>query len=286
MKRLKTPINIYGGKTEMLRYIRPLIPSHRIYTEAFFGGGANLFDKEPSQIEVINDIDQNAINFYECLVSDFEKLKVKIDCSLSSRYLHEKAKKILKRPKGKSKIDRAWAFWFAASMGYAGKVNGGYAYDTCDNKDALSLISKKARFTEDLKRRLEKTQIECGDAVKVIKSRDRKDTFHFIDPPYLESDQGHYRGYKEMDFLRLLICLTTLEGKFMLCHYDNYWIRKFAKANNWYVKEYDMPIRINNRESVLSNKKKRKTEIIIMNYNPETITGQLSLLDSIAEIKS
>jgi DNA adenine methylase len=33
--QLKTPITYWGGKQKMLDYILPLIPKHRIYTEAF-----------------------------------------------------------------------------------------------------------------------------------------------------------------------------------------------------------------------------------------------------------
>ena len=40
----------------MLKHILPLIPPHKIYTEAFCGGAAVLFAKRPSEAEVINDI--------------------------------------------------------------------------------------------------------------------------------------------------------------------------------------------------------------------------------------
>ena len=39
----------------MIATILPLIPKHKIYTEAFFGGGAIFFAKPPSEAEVIND---------------------------------------------------------------------------------------------------------------------------------------------------------------------------------------------------------------------------------------
>ena len=40
---MRTPISYYGGKQTMLKHILPLIPRHRIYTEAFCGGAAVLF---------------------------------------------------------------------------------------------------------------------------------------------------------------------------------------------------------------------------------------------------
>ncbi len=47
--KIKTPISYYGGKQTMLKHIRPLIPFHKTYTEAFCGGAAVFFDKEPSE---------------------------------------------------------------------------------------------------------------------------------------------------------------------------------------------------------------------------------------------
>ena len=38
---MRTPISYYGGKQTMLKHILPLIPSHKIYTEAFCGGSPN-----------------------------------------------------------------------------------------------------------------------------------------------------------------------------------------------------------------------------------------------------
>lgn len=53
---MRTPISYYGGKQTMLKHIMPLIPAHKIYTEAFCGGAAVLFAKRPAEAEVINDI--------------------------------------------------------------------------------------------------------------------------------------------------------------------------------------------------------------------------------------
>ena len=63
---MRTPISYYGGKQTMLKHILPLIPRHRIYTEAFCGGAAVLFAKRPAEAEVINDINMELTNFYWC----------------------------------------------------------------------------------------------------------------------------------------------------------------------------------------------------------------------------
>jgi DNA adenine methylase len=82
---MKTPITYYGGKQTMLKHILPLVPEHSLYTEAFAGGAALFFAKDTSDIEVINDINQNLINFYRVLKCDFNALRTKIETTLHSR---------------------------------------------------------------------------------------------------------------------------------------------------------------------------------------------------------
>lgn len=56
-KRLRSPIVWFGGKGHIVNKLLPLIPSHKIYVEPF-GGGANLLiAKEPSPVEIYNDLD-------------------------------------------------------------------------------------------------------------------------------------------------------------------------------------------------------------------------------------
>lgn len=42
---MKTPITYYGGKQTMLKHILPLIPAHKLYTEAFCGGHQSYLPK-------------------------------------------------------------------------------------------------------------------------------------------------------------------------------------------------------------------------------------------------
>lgn len=80
----RTPISYYGGKQTMLKYILPLIPEHKIYTEAFFGGGAVFWAKESAKTEIINDFNANVYNFYHILKTDFNALKTLIENTIIS----------------------------------------------------------------------------------------------------------------------------------------------------------------------------------------------------------
>jgi site-specific DNA-adenine methylase len=56
-----------GSKRDIVERLLPLFPEHRIYVEPFIGGGAVFFKKEPSEVEVINDLDKDLIRGYRTL---------------------------------------------------------------------------------------------------------------------------------------------------------------------------------------------------------------------------
>ena len=46
-----------GSKWNIAGKLVELIPPHKSYVEPYFGSGAVLFNKRPSRIETINDLD-------------------------------------------------------------------------------------------------------------------------------------------------------------------------------------------------------------------------------------
>lgn len=62
--KMKPIIKYRGGKSKEIPQILPYIPQFTgRYIEPFFGGGALFFYLEPSNA-IINDINENLINFY------------------------------------------------------------------------------------------------------------------------------------------------------------------------------------------------------------------------------
>ena len=107
-KIYRTPISYYGGKQNLTKHILSLIPEHNLYCEPFVGGGAIFFAKQPSPVEVINDLDGRVVNFYQVCKLQFPKLQKKIRSTPHSRKLHSEAKNILQNPKEKDTVKKAW----------------------------------------------------------------------------------------------------------------------------------------------------------------------------------
>jgi DNA adenine methylase len=255
---LRTPISYYGGKQQMLRHILPLIPEHKIYVEPFFGGGAVFWGKEPVHVEVINDINALVVNFYKQLKSNYFELKLLIDQTLHSREQYKEALVIYHAPYLFDEVRRAWAFWVTTNMGFT-RIIGSWGYDIT-GKTERYMNTRKVEFTDIYSQRLETTQIECNDAVQVIRSRDNEYAFHYCDPPYINADQGHYGGYTQEHFDLLIKALSEIKGKFLLSSYPNDNLDKAIIANNWFVK------RINMNLSASSKIGAKKIEVLTANY--------------------
>lgn len=260
--KLKTPITYYGGKQGMLKHIRPLIPPHELYCEPFAGGAAVFFDKEPVKVNVINDLNGELINFYRTVVSHLDELRDEVSRTLHCRHQHQHAWYIYNNPDYFSNVQRTWAVFVLSKMGFAGQLSSSFGFDKSEGWHPRKMHNAKEIFNSDLKRLLEISTIECDDAFKVIIRYDCIHAFHFIDPPYVGSDMGHYSGmFNEQNLTELLLLCTKLQGKFMLTMYPNDVINEYANRSDWAIHKIDRQVSACKTES-----RRRQEEWIVCNY--------------------
>ncbi|HAQ69843.1 MAG TPA: methyltransferase [Flavobacteriales bacterium] len=232
-KPIRAPVSYYGGKANLVSTILKLIPDHKIYTESFFGSGVVFFAKKPVESEVINDKNDLIINFYEQCISNFDELKLKIESTLFSRSTYTVAMSIWRMPHLFNKIQQAWAFYVACNQGFSSHI-GSWGMDKY-GKRVKAFMNKKLRFDESLLKRLEHTNIESAEACKVIKAYDIEgDSFHYVDPPYVDTNCGHYEGYTIADYKRLLDTLSEIKGKFLLSSFPTDILDEYIQKNGWY----------------------------------------------------
>lgn len=260
---LKTPISYYGGKQKLASKIIDLIPEHTLYCEPFLGGAAVFFAKQQSAVEVINDTNKELINFYKVVQNEFVSLEKEIRISLHSRDLHRKASVIYNHPDMFSEIKRAWAVWVLACQSFSSQMDGSFGFDLSKNTTTKKIINNRDRFTEEYAIRLQNVQFEATDALYVIKSRDTVGSFFYCDPPYFNSDCGHYDGYSEQDFENLLQQLAKTKGKFLLSSYPSDVLKRYSLANGWNTWSLEQGVTINNKGG---GYQKRKIEVLTANY--------------------
>lgn len=162
------------------------------------------------------------------------------------------------------RIDRAWAVWVLSSQSFSAMLDGTWGYDVKKGTTSQKIRNKREGFSEDYAIRLQNVQVECTDALRIIRSRDSRDTFHYCDPPYFNSDCGHYDGYSKDDFEQLLQTLGASEGKFLISSYPSDILRRYTERHGWHTRMIDQPVSVANGTG---GGGKRKIEVLTANYN-------------------
>ncbi|MEX6689237.1 DNA adenine methylase [Danxiaibacter flavus] len=259
---LRTPLSYYGGKQKLIKYLVKFTPEHNLYAEPFLGGGAHFFAKAPSEIEVINDTNAELVNFYRVCKNRFHDLQALVRVTLHSRKDHDDAWVIYNKPHLFDEVRRSWAVWVLCTQSFSAMMDGSWGYDKTDNTTTKKISNKRDQFIEDIAFRLQNAQIECADALYIIRSRDSEKSFFYCDPPYYNSDCGHYDGYSEEDFEQLLKCLSKIKGKFLLSSYPSDILKTYSSSYGWHMFSVEQNVSVNSKSGYL----KRKVEVLTANF--------------------
>lgn len=256
---MKTPISYYGGKQNLITELLPLIPPHIQYGEPFCGGASMFWAKKPSVNEFINDKDERVINFWRVLQADFGALQERIQNTLHHEQEHQRAKEVLQGPI-LDPVEYAWAFWVQTQCSFSFKVFGGFAFSEA-RAEGKSVRNKREGFNNRLYDRIKDATIFCRDAVELIEIKDAPDTFMYLDPPYAESNCGHYEKGKSV-YYDLLDLLPSLKCKWLMSSYPSEQLTSLRSEYNWNFKDIQQALSVNGKE----NSGKVKTECLTWNY--------------------
>lgn len=220
---MKPLISYYGGSQRNSSKIVDLIQDipHTVYAECFCGGAAVLFAK-PKKIglsddyrEVLNDSNSLIYNLYKVAIDDPHELARKLSLVPYSQQFHRESKKICKNPSQFSPLDLAVATVIQCRQSFAKKMLGGWGFALASQNGARSW----ARFQQQLEKiigRLSGVYLDNLDAIDFIKRWDSPQTLFYCDPPFVGTEQGHYSGYTEDDYTRLLECLDNSMSSYVL----------------------------------------------------------------------
>src|SRR3954463_7361447 len=71
---MQGPFSYIGGKNRLATEIISLIPKHKTYVEPFAGGAQVFFHKEPSEVEILNDLNNDIVNLFRICQAHHEEL--------------------------------------------------------------------------------------------------------------------------------------------------------------------------------------------------------------------
>ena len=210
------------------------MPDHRVYVEPFGGMAGVLLKKEPSEVEVFNDLDGRAVNFFRVIRDRelFEDFKLRAELTPYSR---EEFRNLCETPEPTDPAQRAWWFFVRCRQARGGIGMGrltpnAWATSTRTRRQMPEPISKYLSALDGLAEvanRFRQVMIENSPAMELIKKYDGPDVLFYCDPPYPASTRsgGKAESYAfemtDVDHIRLLETLKQCRGRVMISSYDS-----------------------------------------------------------------
>ncbi|MCR6661818.1 MAG: DNA adenine methylase [Luteimonas sp.] len=208
-----------GGKTRLLQHLLPLLSDnpHTCYVEAFAGGAAVLFNREPAKVEVLNDTHGELVRLYRVVANHLDEFVRHFRWMLTSREEFDRQKR---QPAScLTDIQRAVRFYYLQRLAFGGKVDGQSFGTSSVAPKRINLL----RLEEELiaaHQRLHGVIVEQLGWQDCIARYDAPGTLFLLDPPYWQTEgYGDAFGIEEYD--RLAEVMAGIKGKAILTINDH-----------------------------------------------------------------
>lgn len=249
-----------GSKWNIAGQLVELIPPHKSYVEPYFGSGAVLFNKPPSAIETVNDLDGDVVNLFCCIQQDSERLARLVMTTPYSREIYDR--QFEPDNSCASRYQRAVGFLIQCWQGHGFRTTGakvGWKNDVVGRERSYALWNwyRLPDWIIGIAERLRKVQIECRPALEVIQRFDYPNVFMYIDPPYLLGTRRAKQYRHEMtdaDHEELLKIILQSKAKIMISGYESKMYDECLKG--WHKEHF----------ASCAEQGKPRQEVVWMNY--------------------
>lgn len=207
--RAKPIVPWVGGKRRLVAAILPWFEPHTCYVEPFAGAAALLFNKVPSKVEVLNDVNSDLVNLYRVVRHHLEEFVRQFKWALTSRQVFKWAQ--LTDPSTLTDVQRAARFFYLQKLTFGAKVEGQTFGVATTTSQALNFM----RIEEELSAahlRLSQVVIEHLDWAACMERYDRPHTLFYCDPPYWGTE-GYGVGFGLDQYDRMAAVLKGMKGK-------------------------------------------------------------------------
>lgn len=186
--RKMAPVRWYGGKGMFVKKLLNIVPYRKLYVEPYCGAASLFWHREPSPVEVLNDIYEDIINLFRVL-QDPEKFEELAHRLLWTPYSCSEFCRALEVDSSCDPVSRAWALFVRQNQGFSGlaKSKGNWSKTFISSRGMAKTTSKWRGRLKNLKQwheRLTRVQLDCRDALECIRYWDSEETVFYVDPPY------------------------------------------------------------------------------------------------------
>lgn len=248
-----------GGKTRLSKKIIPLFPAHTCYCEPFAGAAGIFFAKEPSKVEVLNDINGDLINLYRVVQNHLEEFVKQFKWLLTSRQQFNNYKQ--SSTELLTDIQRAARFYYLQKNAFGGHVENQTFGISPTRAPRLNLL----RIEEELSMghlRLSGIYAEHLAWDKCIERYDREETLFFCDPPYFKT-AGYGVSFGMEQYQKMAELAKSIKGKMVITVNDCPEMREVFSDPALHIATEEINYTCGNNRK---QPQKKATELIILNY--------------------
>jgi DNA adenine methylase len=218
------PFPWYGSKYNQLPWLLDLLPQTERYVEPFGGAGTVLINREPSDVETFNDLNEDVVNFFDVLRSQKEELLRRLRYTPYSRQMFQRACTEV----SEDDVQRALFFLIRVAQSHSAREGSSWASSVGTSRrgrsQRVSAWESREEQIAEAADRLRRVQIENRDALDVIERHDHKDALFYCDPPYppqsRESGDAYIYEMGERDHRDLAELLRNCEGMVAVSGYQ------------------------------------------------------------------
>jgi DNA adenine methylase len=227
--RITSPFPYFGGKTYHAPWIVSHFPNHDLFVDVFGGAGSVILAKEPSKLDVFNDIDKEVINFFRVLRDDTLRSKLVYLLDYTPYAREELRESITTLGQSTDSVENARRFFSASYQVFSGTLTNSpssWAFGV-NPRAATPRAITMLRATDRLHAvamRFKQIMIDCQDFEKILRTYDQPHALFYLDPPYVPETRKEktYRfDMKEEDHKRLLKVITHVQAKVILSGYSS-----------------------------------------------------------------
>jgi len=226
-------LHYLGSKWSIAPWVIEHLPPHVTYVEPFGGGAAILLRKDPSPVEVYNDLDSSVVAFWRILRSRPHEFIALLQSTPWAREEYQ-----LAWTPCEDEMEAARRFFIRCWMSYSGGSDrpSGWRVNSRTKSGSVPHWGREERLLE-VAERWRTVQIEHDDALKVIRRFDGPNTLHYCDPPYVPTTRTSGSGYAcELsldDHQALIDLLLSVQGKVVLSGYPSDLYIRELEGRGW-----------------------------------------------------
>lgn len=243
-RTIRPPVKWHGGKHYLAKRIVARFVPHHTYVEPFGGGASVLLNKEPSKVEVYNDLDERITRLFRVIRDRGEEFRLQLSLTPYSEREFESAVE-----PATDELEQARRDFVRWRMSLGGRAKGFSFTKHRVRRGMADVVSGYLSMIDNempvIIERLRTVQIVCRPAENVISKWDSSNTLVYCDPPYVHATRdssatdiyGHEMTDEAHEHLASVLC--NCKSKVILSGYPSPLYTKLYRK--WSSKTIEIP---------------------------------------------